>query len=277
MQGPLRSGMQSLDYEPEHTEKLLGLRPLRTLRINALRGWQGHDSPAGQLVLQRGGELVDVSRGDVHSHALVKHARAMAAHRVTTNLDEKPLHSGGVVLERCEANDLADCAADREWLAIGTLAGHGVEGVGKPDDARGHGQFVHVQAVGIAGAIAAFVMPANDLGNFRPGKLNAADDLMADDGVIGHRAEFVGIERGWLAEQSFVDRDFADVVQISRGTNGGDFGGIDAHSLSNARGVAGDAQRVAVNVDVLYVDGGGEGFEGVVVEAMQRGEELEIF
>ncbi len=53
--------------------------------------------------------------------------------------------------------------------------------------------------------------------------------------------------------------------------------GLHAHGLADGGGVAADAQRVAVNVDVLYVDGGGEGFEGVVVETVQRGHEPQIF
>src|SRR5215472_5409749 len=107
MRRPPRSGMQSFDYEPERPEKLPGLRALRTLRINALRGWQGQDPSAGQLVLQGRGKLVDIVWGDVDCHALVEHAPAMAAYRVTTNLDEESLHGGWIVLERREANDLA--------------------------------------------------------------------------------------------------------------------------------------------------------------------------
>jgi hypothetical protein len=34
---------------------------------------------------------------------------------------------------------------------------------------------------------------------------------------------------------------------------------------------------VAVNVDVLHVDGGGERFERVVIEAVQRSHEPQVF
>ena len=44
-----------------------------------------------------------------------------------------------------------------------------------------------------------------------------------------------------------------------------------------AAAVTADAQGVAVNVDVLHVDGGGESFERVVIETVQRGHEAQIF
>ena len=53
--------------------------------------------------------------------------------------------------------------------------------------------------------------------------------------------------------------------------------GLHAHGLADGGGVAADAQRVPVNVDVLYVDGGGKGFERVVVETVQRRHEPQIF
>jgi hypothetical protein len=61
--------------------------------------------------------------------------------------------------------------------------------------------------------------------NLRPGKLHAADNLMADHRVVGHLAEFLGIERSRLAEQSAVDGHLADVVQISGAAQRGDFAG----------------------------------------------------
>ena len=79
---------------------------------------------------------------------------------------------------------------------------------------------------------------------------------MADDRVVGHLAELFWIERAGLAEEPAVYRDFADVVQISSAAQRGNFVGIHAHGLADGRGVAAHAQRVAVNVDVLYINGG---------------------
>ena len=47
--------------------------------------------------------------------------------------------------------------------------------------------------------------------------------------------------------------------------------------LANRGGVTADAQGVAVNVDVFDVDGGGESFERVVVESMQRSHQPQVF
>ena len=59
--------------------------------------------------------------------------------------------------------------------------------------------------------------------------------------------------------------------------SGRHFARLHAHGFADGGGVAADAQRVAVNVDVLYVDGGGKGFERVVVEAVQRSHQAQIF
>ncbi len=75
--------------------------------------------------------------------------------------------------------------------------------------------FVHVQLVGIAGAVAALVVPAHDLRDLRPGELHAVHDLVADHGVIHHFPELARLQRRRLAEKSLVDGDLADIVQIA--------------------------------------------------------------
>ena len=86
-----------------------------------------------------------------------------------------------------------------------------------------------------------------------------------------------GIERSGLAEEAAIDGNFSDVVQISRAAQRGDFARLHAHGFADGGSIAANAQRVAMNVDVLHVDGGGEGFERVVVEAVQRSHEPQIF
>ena len=92
---------------------------------------------------------------------------------------------------------------------------------------------------------------------------------MAYDGVIGHLAKLFGIQSSGLAEQAPIDGHFADVVQISGTAQSGYFAGVDAHGFANGGSVAPHAQRVAVNIHVLHVNGGGEGFERAVIEAVQ--------
>ena len=138
-------------------------------------------------------------------------------------------------------------------------------------------QIILHEPVRIAGTVAALVVPAHNLGNLWPGELHAADDLVADDGVIGHFTKFFGIERRGLAEEAAIDGDFSNVVQISRAAQRRHVARLHAHGLADGRGVAAYAQRVSMNVYVLDVDGGGKGFERVVVETMQRGREPQIF
>ena len=66
-------------------------------------------------------------------------------------------------------------------------------------------------------------------------------------------------------------------MQIAGRSQRRDFGRVHAERFADGLGVAADAQRVSVNVDVFDVDGGGEGFERVVVEAVQRGQQAQVF
>src|SRR5580692_9001383 len=231
---------------------------------------------AGDFVLQSRGQVIDVGGGDVYLHG-VEQGSSVAADGIAAYLDEQALHYVGIVFVRRQAHQVAERAADRERSAIGTRAGHGVEGIGEAHDADLHGQVVLDEFIGIAGTVAALVMPADRLWNFRPGKFDAADDLVADCRVVGHFAELFGIERSDFAEEAAIDGNFANVVQIAGAAQGGDFAGLHAHGFANGGGVAADAQGVPVNVDVLHVDGGGEGFERVVVETVKRRHEAEIF
>src|SRR3954471_7341536 len=111
------------------------------------------------------------------------------------------------------------------------------------------------------------MMPANNFRNLRPRKLNAADNLMSNHGVIGHFTKLFGIERRGLAEQTLIHRYFADVVQIARRPQCPYLGTFHTQRLSDGLGVASNSNRVSMDVDMLDVDRGGKGFEGVVVEA----------
>src|SRR4029077_6131883 len=115
------------------------------------------------------------------------------------------------------------------------------------------------------------MMPAHDLRNFGPGKLNPADDLVTDDRVIRHRTEFVRIECARFPEQMLIHRYLADVVEISGGTQSCRLARIKPQGFSDGGRVASHAQGMSLNVDVLNVDRGSEGFQRVVVEPVQRG------
>src|SRR5277367_20298 len=121
------------------------------------------------------------------------------------------------------------------------------------------------------------MMPAHNLRNLRPWKLYVAHDLMADGGVVAHGARLFVVERRGFGEEARIDGNLADVVQVAGGTQGSDFTGLHAEGFADGLGVAPHTSGVSVNIDVLYVDSGGEGLEGVVVETVQRGEQAKIF
>ena len=107
--------------------------------------------------------------------------------------------------------------------------------------------------------------------------MHLADNLVADDGVLAHGERFVGIEGRGLGEQSLIDRDHADIVEIAGRAQRRDLARLHLESLANGLGVAADAQGMSVDVHVFDVDGGGEGLKRVVVKAVQRGEQAHIF
>src|SRR5690242_6827535 len=113
-------------------------------------------------------------------------------------------------------------------MAIRTLARHGVKGVGEADYAYLLRDFVHVQMIGISAAITTFMMRSHDLGNFRPGKLHAGNDFVADHSVICHFLELLLVERSWFTEEALVDGDLADVVQIPSRTECRDIAKIES-------------------------------------------------
>jgi hypothetical protein len=235
-----------------------------------------HDgSAAGDFVLQRCGQMIDVGCRDVDRRAF-EQRNAAAADGIAPDLDQQCLDNVGIELLWRQANEIAERAPYRQRSTVGAGAGHGVEGIGDADDANRHWYFFLREFVGIAGSITALVMPAHGLRNTGPRERNASDDLVADRRVIGHLAKFIGIERARFAEEAPIDGDLSDIVQISCTTEGGDVIGVHAHGIADGGGVSPDAQGVPVNIHMLDVNGGGEGFERIVIEAVQRSHEAQI-
>ena len=85
-------------------------------------------------------------------------------------------------------------------------------------------------------------MGAHDFWDARPRELYPTHNLVANDGVIGHLAEFFRLERSGLAEEALVYCNFADIVQVTCGPKRGNVARFHAHGFSYARGVASYAQ-----------------------------------
>src|SRR5690242_1062828 len=82
------------------------------------------------FVVQRRGEQVDVSRGNVADGAVVEEAALRASDGVTAHLDQERLHGVGIELLRRNADDLAQGFAYTHRVTIGPLARHGVKDIG---------------------------------------------------------------------------------------------------------------------------------------------------
>ena len=84
-------------------------------------------------------------------------------------------------------------------------------------------------------------MRTHDFRDARPGELYPTHNLMTDDRVIRHLTEFFRVKRSGLAEEVLVYRNFADIVQISRGAKRGNVARFQAHRFAYSRGVASNA------------------------------------
>ena len=94
--------------------------------------------------------------------------------------------------------------------------------------------------------------------------------------MVCHFLKFFGIERTGLSKQPFVDRYFANIVEIAGGAQGRNIICVHAKRIAHSGGIASHPKRMAVNVYVLYIDCGGERLKSVVVEAVKRSHEPQI-
>src|SRR6266853_5242758 len=84
-------------------------------------------------VLQGGRQFVHIRSRKVHRFGL-KDGEAVASDRVPPHLDQQGLQRLGIVFLRGHADQFLKCRSNRQTFAIGTLAGHGVEGIGQGHD-----------------------------------------------------------------------------------------------------------------------------------------------
>src|SRR5690349_3666677 len=112
------------------------------------------------------------------------------------------------------------------------------------------------------------MMPAHNVRHLWPREMHTRDDAVADGGVVGDLAKLFWIEAVGLAEEALIDSNLAYVVEIGGRTNACHVGGSQAQGFCHRCGIAGDAQRMPLQMNVLDVDCGGEGLECAVVESV---------
>lgn len=122
------------------------------------------------------------------------------------------LHQAGVELRAGALLQLCHRLRMRPRRAIGPVGGHRVVGIGYGDDARGKGDLLARQTVGIAIAIPSFVVMV-DPGNDALQGFNRLDNLRAVVGMEMNRVSLVRGEWFHLAQDFIWDGDLAHVVQ----------------------------------------------------------------
>ena len=112
-------------------------------------------------------------------------------------------------------------------LLVAALARQRVVSVGKRDDLRGEGDILALEAVGVALAVPALVVPAADLKGVFDDRFilidrQVGDDLRAQPRVLLDDVELTRRERGGLGQDALGDEELADIVQAR-----GDADGLD--------------------------------------------------
>ena len=113
---------------------------------------------------------------------------------------------------------------------------------------------------------------ADDLGH-RGEAADAAQDALADDGVLGHHRALVGRQRAGLVEDRVGDADLADVVQQRRRADVLDLGRREPEAARHGDGHLDDRLGVLARVAVALEQGDRERLDGVA--AVQLGGDAE--
>ena len=110
-------------------------------------------------------------------------------------------------------------------LLVAALARQRVVSVGKRDDLRGDGDILALEAVGVALAVPALMVPAADLKGVFDDRFilidrQVGDDLRAQPRVLLDDVELTRRERGGLGQDVLGDEELADIVQARGDADG---------------------------------------------------------
>ena len=125
------------------------------------------------------------------------------------------------------------------------------------------GMLLALQAVGVAAAVPALVVVADD-GREVARHAQRVADALADLGVLAHDAELVVRQRAGLVEDVLGDADLADVVQQGAVGDALQLAVAQAHVGSQARRAIGQVAAVVLEPEVLGLDRVGQGDHDVV-------------
>src|SRR5713226_8195600 len=175
------------------------------------------------------------------------------------------IHDIGVKLSSHESADFPEGVVNFHRRLVGTVGGHGVEGVRDSNDARHQRNIGRFLAVRIAAAVHVLVVQL-DAGNHFLELRDRAHDVGAFDGVLLHQVELFRSQGAGLFEDAVVHADFTDIVQERGDADFVEILGGKAELLAYEEGVLGYAPGMASRIGILFVDRRGEHADGAKEE-----------
>src|ERR1700676_391359 len=142
-------------------------------------------------------------------------------------------------------------------VLVRTVRGERIEGVGDRDDAREKRNLVSLQTMRITTPVERFVMQL-DSWNHVFQLRHRTQDGGALGGMRLHNLELFRSKCTRLLQNAVFNSNFADVVQLSRDTDGFDEVFGHAHFFGNHHRIARDAVGVTASVWIFFVDRAGE-------------------
>src|SRR5689334_19947407 len=191
-----------------------------------------------------GGARSDRDRGAQRAH---RRRAQVVAHGLDVELDgdQERIDEHRVELPAPLAPHLRDRLFRAPRRAVRPGVDDGIEGVDDPDDPGAERDRIAAQAVGVAAAIPALVVVADDRPERRaPGEGQA--DPLADDRVAPHLGPLPVGQRAGLGQDRVADPDLADVMEHRPEHDGPELERIDRHVLAEAMGEAREALAVVL-------------------------------
>ena len=176
----------------------------------------------------------------------------------TSGAHQRPLedrHQVGLVEAALDLGvEFVERRLDAERAPVRTLGRKCVEHVGDCGDLREEGDRAPRQPVGIAAAVEAFVMAADDRTHRRE-RAQLLAQALADHRVLPHGLNFGEGERPGLEQDGIGDRDLAKIVQVAPAMQRLDVVVVETERRADAGGVAGEPLAVPFGIGVARLDG----------------------
>jgi hypothetical protein len=167
-----------------------------------------------------------------------------------------------VELRAGAAHELGDRVIVRHGRAVRAVRGHRVVGVAGEDDAAAERDLLAGEPVGVAGAVEALVLVADDARHAAHAG-DGAQDALADDRVLAHDVPLLAGQRARLVQDPVGHPDLADVVQQRGVADALDLDLVEPEGARDGLGHLDDEGGVLARVAVALDQGGGQRLDDV--------------